>query len=217
MVTDGEKGALTDYLEGLVGQLPRRPRAMVVVSAHWEEAVPTVMSSPRPPMLYDYYNFPPETYQIQWPAPGEPQLAARVRALVEGAGVPDRGGRRARLRPRHVRAAEADVPRRGHADRPAVAGGGARSGASTSRSAARSRRCATRASAGRQRHELPQPARLLRADAARRARGQVGAVRRVAARRRSRRSRRRATPRSRAGRRRRTRASRTRARSTCCR
>jgi aromatic ring-opening dioxygenase catalytic subunit (LigB family) len=86
MVTDDEKRALTDYLEGLVGQLPRRPRAMVVVSAHWEEAVPTVMSSPRPPMFYDYYNFPPETYQIQWPTPGEPQLAARVRALLEGAG-----------------------------------------------------------------------------------------------------------------------------------
>ena len=64
MVTDGEKRALTDYLEGLVAQLPRRPRAMVVVSAHWEAPVPTVMTNPRPPILYDYYNFPPETYQI---------------------------------------------------------------------------------------------------------------------------------------------------------
>ena len=84
MVTDAEKRALTDYLEGLVAQLPRRPRAMVVVSAHWEAPVPTVMTSPRPPMLYDYYNFPPETYRIPWPAPGEPQLAARVRALARG-------------------------------------------------------------------------------------------------------------------------------------
>ena len=86
MVTDQEKQALTDYLQGLVAQLPRRPRAMVVVSAHWETPVPTVMTSPRPPMLYDYYNFPPETYRIQWPAPGEPQLAGRVRALLEAAG-----------------------------------------------------------------------------------------------------------------------------------
>ena len=86
MVTDAEKRALPDYLEGLVAQLPRRPRAMVVVSAHWEAPVPTVMTSPRPPILYDYYNFPPETYRIPWPAPGEPQLAARVRALAEAAG-----------------------------------------------------------------------------------------------------------------------------------
>jgi aromatic ring-opening dioxygenase catalytic subunit (LigB family) len=39
-------------------------------------------------MLYDYYGFPPEMYRIQWPAPGEPQVAARVRALLEAAGFP---------------------------------------------------------------------------------------------------------------------------------
>jgi len=88
MITDAEKGALREYLEGIVATLPRRPRAMVVVSAHWEEAVPTVMTNPRPPILYDYYGFPPETYRIPWPAPGEPALAARVRALLEAAGFP---------------------------------------------------------------------------------------------------------------------------------
>ena len=88
VVTDAEAGALRAYLEGIVATLPRRPRAMVVVSAHWEEAVPTVMTNPRPPILYDYYNFPPETYRIPWPAPGEPALAARVRALLEAAGFP---------------------------------------------------------------------------------------------------------------------------------
>ena len=86
IVTDHEKRAMTDYLQGLIAGLPRRPRAMVVVSAHWEAPVPTVMSNPRPPMLYDYYGFPPEMYRITWPAPGEPALAARVRALVEAAG-----------------------------------------------------------------------------------------------------------------------------------
>ena len=94
MVTDEEKRALTDYLEGLVGQLPRRPRAMVVCR-RTGKAVPTVMTSPRPPMLYDYYGFPPETYRIPWPAPGEPQLAARVRALLK-APVRDRPRTRAR-------------------------------------------------------------------------------------------------------------------------
>jgi aromatic ring-opening dioxygenase catalytic subunit (LigB family) len=44
------------------------------------------MSSPHPPMLYDYYGFPPESYQITWPAPGDPRLAARVRELLGQAG-----------------------------------------------------------------------------------------------------------------------------------
>ena len=62
MVTDAEKRALTDYLAGLVAQLPRQPRAMVVVSAHWEERVADRHDERPPPMLYDYYNFPPESY-----------------------------------------------------------------------------------------------------------------------------------------------------------
>jgi len=74
------------YLEG-VRQLPAAPpKALVVVSAHWEESVPTVMSSEKPPMLYDYFGFPPDAYRITWPAPGNPQLAARVRELLGGAG-----------------------------------------------------------------------------------------------------------------------------------
>ncbi|MEO0325428.1 MAG: class III extradiol ring-cleavage dioxygenase, partial [Myxococcota bacterium] len=64
------------------------PHALLVVSAHWEEDVPTVMSAQRPPMLYDYYGFPPASYEIRWPAPGAPELAGRVRRLLEGAGIP---------------------------------------------------------------------------------------------------------------------------------
>ena len=64
-----------------------------MVSAHWEEAVPTVMTAERPPMLYDYYGFPPESYQITWPAPGDPALAARVRQLLGAAGIDERRGR----------------------------------------------------------------------------------------------------------------------------
>jgi aromatic ring-opening dioxygenase catalytic subunit (LigB family) len=81
-----ERQSLADYLSGLAARLPERPRAMLVVSAHWEEAVPTVMTSAKPPLLYDYSGFPPEAYQLTWPAPGAPQLAARVRELLGGAG-----------------------------------------------------------------------------------------------------------------------------------
>ncbi len=88
MFSPREQQALTEYLVGIPAQLPQRPKALVVVSAHWEAPVPTVMTSPRPPMLYDYYGFPPESYRITWPAPGDPRLAARVRELLGAAGFP---------------------------------------------------------------------------------------------------------------------------------
>lgn len=91
VASDREKRALIDYLTGLVRTLPRRPKAMVVVSAHWEEPVPTVTTSPTPPLYYDYGGFPPEMYEIPWPAPGQPDLAAHVRALLGGAGLPSAG------------------------------------------------------------------------------------------------------------------------------
>jgi aromatic ring-opening dioxygenase catalytic subunit (LigB family) len=77
---------LATYLKG-VGQLPKEPpKALLVISAHWEAKVPTVSTSAKPPMLYDYYGFPPASYQISWPAPGDPALAARVRELLGAAG-----------------------------------------------------------------------------------------------------------------------------------
>ena len=80
-----EYARLATYLRGL-GSLPR-PRAVLAISAHWEERVPTVMSAAHPPMLYDYSGFPPASYEITWPAPGAPELAARVRALLSSAGI----------------------------------------------------------------------------------------------------------------------------------
>jgi aromatic ring-opening dioxygenase catalytic subunit (LigB family) len=78
---------LAGYLRSvrLVPAVP--PQALLVVSAHWEEPVPTVMTAERPPILYDYYGFPPESYTITWPAPGTPSLASRVRALLNAAGI----------------------------------------------------------------------------------------------------------------------------------
>jgi aromatic ring-opening dioxygenase catalytic subunit (LigB family) len=84
---------LEHYLRTLVDGLAERPRAILVVSAHWEEERVTVMSGAAPPMLYDYAGFPPAAYQIRWPAPGAPELAERARTLVE------RGGFRAALDP----------------------------------------------------------------------------------------------------------------------
>ena len=75
-------------LQALPATLPARPQAILMVSAHWEEDAFTVMSSPAPGMLYDYGGFPPHTYQVVYPAPGDPQLAERVVALIEAAGLP---------------------------------------------------------------------------------------------------------------------------------
>ncbi len=84
MMDAAETEALAGYMRsiGAVGS----PRAVLMVSAHWETEVPTVQTSPAPPPYFDYYNFPPEAYALQWSAPGSPALAARVRELLGHAG-----------------------------------------------------------------------------------------------------------------------------------
>ena len=75
------------FLRVLIATLPEKLRAVVVVSGHWEEAAFTVNSAAHPPLLFDYYGFPEHTYRLQYPAPGSPALAGRVRGLLEGAGM----------------------------------------------------------------------------------------------------------------------------------
>jgi aromatic ring-opening dioxygenase catalytic subunit (LigB family) len=91
-----ERASLLRHLREVARLSASPPTALLVISAHWEEAVPTVMSSPTPPILYDYGGFSPEAYAITWPAPGDPALASRVRDLLAGAGFataedPERG------------------------------------------------------------------------------------------------------------------------------
>lgn len=111
---EAEKRELTEYLQALPHGVAR-PTALLVISAHWEERVPTLMTSAAPPMLYDYYNFPPASYQIQWPAPGAPAVAARVAALLRGAGFEpgedaQRGFDHGTFVPLKLAFPEADVP-----------------------------------------------------------------------------------------------------------
>lgn len=75
-------------LQAVIPALGTVPKAILVVSAHWEEAVPHVSTHPEPPMLYDYYGFPEHTYSIRYPAPGSPDLAARVAGLLQAGGLP---------------------------------------------------------------------------------------------------------------------------------
>ena len=78
------------WLRGIDAGLGQRPRAVLLISGHWEEPVVSVNAQARPPLLFDYYGFPPHTYQLKYPAPGDPALAARVRELLQAGGVPTR-------------------------------------------------------------------------------------------------------------------------------
>ena len=110
-----EVAALKGYLQSVRSLPAKTPRALLVVSAHWEEPLPTLMTSERPPMLYDYYGFPPESYRLTWPAPGDPSLAAEVSALLEQAGLGSasdatRGFDHGTFVPLKVTYPDADVP-----------------------------------------------------------------------------------------------------------
>ena len=78
---------LEAFLRGIDHGIGHRPQAVLVISAHWEEARPTVNSGQQPPLLFDYYGFPEHTYRLRYPAPGSPEVAARVRALLVQAGI----------------------------------------------------------------------------------------------------------------------------------
>jgi aromatic ring-opening dioxygenase catalytic subunit (LigB family) len=110
-----ELDALAKYLRELKQLPPVPPKALLVISAHWEEPVPTVLSAESPPILYDYYGFPPESYEITWPAPGAPALATRVRALLAGAGFetgadPKRGFDHGTFIPLKLTYPDAEIP-----------------------------------------------------------------------------------------------------------
>jgi 4,5-DOPA dioxygenase extradiol len=78
-----------DFMRNLqtIAGLPRHPKAILVVSAHWEEAEHTVTTSVKPSLYFDYYGFPEHTYKLQWPVPGEPEVARRVCHLLQTRGI----------------------------------------------------------------------------------------------------------------------------------
>ena len=65
-----------------------QPKAILAVSAHWETETPEVGATSRPETIHDFYGFPPALYRQLYPAPGAPELAARIKALLDAAGIP---------------------------------------------------------------------------------------------------------------------------------
>ena len=74
------------------GQIPAlvgvKPKSILLISGHWEETVFSVTTNSNPSLIYDYSGFPEHTYQIQYPAPGSPELAKTVYELLVSAGLP---------------------------------------------------------------------------------------------------------------------------------
>lgn len=73
------------FLDHLGGQLPR-PRAILVASAHYMAATPSVTAAPAPETIHDFGGFPAPLYEIQYPAHGAPELATRIARLLTEAG-----------------------------------------------------------------------------------------------------------------------------------
>ncbi|MDB5898992.1 MAG: dioxygenase [Ramlibacter sp.] len=99
----------------LPARLPAKPKAVLVITGHWEAPQFSVSTAERPAMDYDYHGFPEHTYRLQYPAPGSPALAQRVRGLLEQAGIPcaedpQRGFDHGTFVPMSLMYPEADVP-----------------------------------------------------------------------------------------------------------
>jgi 4,5-DOPA dioxygenase extradiol len=84
-----EPGASGPALVRLAAQMPK-PRAIVIVSAHWESNELLVGGNPQPDTWHDFGGFPKALFEVQYPAPGDPQLAAEVVELLKAAELPAR-------------------------------------------------------------------------------------------------------------------------------
>jgi 4,5-DOPA dioxygenase extradiol len=103
------------YLAGLIESLPELPKAILLISGHWEEQVPTLHAGNGQPLLFDYYGFPEHTYRLRWDAPGAPAVAKRAAELLHAAGIEtaeetERGWDHGVFIPMKVAVPGADIP-----------------------------------------------------------------------------------------------------------
>ncbi len=77
---------MIDFMKALPSRI-EEPEEILVISAHWEENVPTVISGKTPPLLYDYYGFPEETYNLSYGITGHPSLARDITDILDKADI----------------------------------------------------------------------------------------------------------------------------------
>ena len=82
LLGDAGHKKMVDFMLQLPQKL-KKPDAILVISAHWEEYMATIQSSPNPAMFYDYYGFPEKAYEIKYPASGNPELAKNIATLLQ--------------------------------------------------------------------------------------------------------------------------------------
>lgn len=80
--------AMAAFLKTIPARLPAPPKAILIVSGHWETPGFALTGAARPSLVFDYYNFPPHTYKLRYDAPGDPALAERAAGLLKAAGLP---------------------------------------------------------------------------------------------------------------------------------
>lgn len=100
-------------LNSWAASLPR-PEAILMISAHWEQRPVTLTATETVPLFYDFWGFPEKYYAVRYPAPGAPELAARVEGLLGGsqpvARDPERGLDHGAYVPLVAMYPKADVP-----------------------------------------------------------------------------------------------------------
>lgn len=106
---------MAGFLKGVAASLPARPRAILMVSAHWRTPGFRVSAGEYPELIYDYHGFPDHTYELTYPAPGAPALAEQVDRLLSQAGLAsqrdtERGFDHGMFVPLKLMFPEADIP-----------------------------------------------------------------------------------------------------------
>jgi len=114
LLDEAGHGAMNSFLRGFASTVTR-PDAIVVISAHWEESVISITAGKTPQLYFDYFNFPAEAYQYQYPAPGDPQLAERIQGVLQQASIEskldyDRGYDHGLFIPLMMMYPDADIP-----------------------------------------------------------------------------------------------------------
>ena len=78
---------MADFLTSISSRLPERPKAILIISAHWQKSEFSITTNTQPDLIYDYQGFPEHTYQLTYPAAGAPALSERISKLLTDEGL----------------------------------------------------------------------------------------------------------------------------------